>query len=52
MQQLINPPGSAYRSETGGLMEALRVLTVEQSKSYVTYLTALSDNLLHSSELS
>ena len=32
MQRLLNPPGSAYRSETGGLMEALRVLTVEQSK--------------------
>ena len=31
MQRLLNPPGSAYRSETGGLMEALRVLTVEQS---------------------
>jgi Zn-dependent M16 (insulinase) family peptidase len=31
-QRLLNPPGSAYRSETGGLMEALRVLTVEQSK--------------------
>ena len=31
MQRLMNPPGSAYRSETGGLMEALRVLTVEQS---------------------
>lgn len=29
----MNPPGSAYRSETGGLMEALRVLTVEQSTS-------------------
>lgn len=33
MQRLMNPPGSAYRSETGGLMEALRVLTVEQSMS-------------------
>lgn len=32
MQQLINPKGSAYRSETGGLMEALRVLSVEQSE--------------------
>lgn len=31
MQRLINPPGSAYRSETGGLMEALRALTIEQS---------------------
>ncbi|RDX52049.1 hypothetical protein OH76DRAFT_1345727 [Lentinus brumalis] len=34
MQRLMNPPGSAYRSETGGLMEALRVLTVEQIRDY------------------
>ncbi|KAI0639791.1 Metalloenzyme, LuxS/M16 peptidase-like protein [Trametes polyzona] len=34
MQRLLNPPGSAYRSETGGLMEALRVLTVEQIRKY------------------
>lgn len=27
----MNPEGSAYRSETGGLMEALRKLSVEQS---------------------
>lgn len=32
MQRLINPVGSAYRSETGGLMEALRVLNVQQSE--------------------
>jgi Zn-dependent M16 (insulinase) family peptidase len=32
MQRLMNPPGNAYRSETGGLMEALRVLTPDQSK--------------------
>ena len=31
MQRLINPVDSAYRSETGGLMEALRVLNVQQS---------------------
>jgi hypothetical protein len=31
MQRLLNPVGSAYRSETAGLMEALRVLTNEQS---------------------
>jgi hypothetical protein len=31
MQRLLNPPDSAYRSETGGLMEALRSLTVDQS---------------------
>ncbi|PCH33772.1 hypothetical protein WOLCODRAFT_61455 [Wolfiporia cocos MD-104 SS10] len=34
MQRLLSPPGSAYRSETGGLMEALRVLTVEQIREY------------------
>ncbi|EPQ60716.1 hypothetical protein GLOTRDRAFT_30984 [Gloeophyllum trabeum ATCC 11539] len=34
MQRLLNPPGSAYRSETGGLMEALRVLTIEQIRKY------------------
>ncbi|KAG9126853.1 hypothetical protein FRC07_001710 [Ceratobasidium sp. 392] len=34
MQTLFNPEGSAYRSETGGLMEALRVLTVEQIRNY------------------
>jgi len=33
MQRLLNPPESAYRSETGGLMEALRVLTIDQSES-------------------
>lgn len=33
LQRLLDPPGSAYRSETGGLMEALRVLTPEQSIS-------------------
>ncbi|KAK7058884.1 hypothetical protein VNI00_001508 [Paramarasmius palmivorus] len=34
MQRLLDPPESAYRSETGGLMEALRVLTVEQIRDY------------------
>ncbi|KAG9314439.1 Metalloenzyme, LuxS/M16 peptidase-like protein [Chiua virens] len=33
-QRILYPPGSAYRSETGGLMEALRVLTVEQIQEY------------------
>ncbi|KAF5377430.1 hypothetical protein D9615_005325 [Tricholomella constricta] len=33
-QRLVNPPGSAYRSETGGLMDALRVLTPEQIRHY------------------
>jgi hypothetical protein len=31
MQQLHFPEGSAYRSETGGLMKALRELSVDQS---------------------
>jgi hypothetical protein len=34
-QRILYPPGSAYRSETGGLMEALRVLTVDQSDYFV-----------------
>lgn len=34
MQQEMYPKGSAYRSETGGLMEALRVLSVEQIRDY------------------
>ncbi|KAH8102439.1 Metalloenzyme, LuxS/M16 peptidase-like protein [Cristinia sonorae] len=34
MQRLANPEGSAYRSETGGLMEALRKLSVEQIRDY------------------
>ncbi|EDR15625.1 uncharacterized protein LACBIDRAFT_300739 [Laccaria bicolor S238N-H82] len=34
LQRLLDPPGSAYRSETGGLMEALRVLTPEQIRKY------------------
>ncbi|KAJ2928846.1 hypothetical protein H1R20_g8241, partial [Candolleomyces eurysporus] len=34
MQRLMDPPGSAYRSETGGLMEALRVLTAKQIRDY------------------
>ncbi|KAF8832423.1 hypothetical protein HHX47_DHR1001921 [Lentinula edodes] len=34
MQRLLDPPSSAYRSETGGLMEALRRLTVEQIREY------------------
>ena len=31
LRRLLEPPGSGYRSETGGLMDALRVLTPEQS---------------------
>lgn len=34
LQRLVNPPGSAYRSETGGLMKALRILTPEQIRKY------------------
>ena len=34
-QRLLNPPESAYRSETGGLMAALRKLTVEQSDGFL-----------------
>ncbi|KAL6304310.1 Metalloenzyme, LuxS/M16 peptidase-like protein [Sparassis latifolia] len=34
MQRLLNSARSAYRSETGGLMEALRVLPVEQIREY------------------
>jgi len=33
-RRLLNSPESAYRSETGGLMEALRKLTVEQIRDY------------------
>ena len=34
-QRLLNPPESAYRSETGGLMAALRKLTAEQSDEFL-----------------
>ncbi|KAI0691326.1 Metalloenzyme, LuxS/M16 peptidase-like protein [Cytidiella melzeri] len=34
MQRLSFPPGSAYRSETGGLMKALRELTAEKIRKY------------------
>lgn len=33
-QRALYPEGSGYRSETGGLMDALRVLTVEQIRKY------------------
>ena len=32
MSRLLNNSGSAYRSETGGVMEALRSLTVAESE--------------------
>lgn len=33
-QRALYPEGSGYRSETGGLMEALRVLTADQIRHY------------------
>lgn len=33
-QRALYPEGSGYRSETGGLMSALRVLTAEQIRQY------------------
>jgi Zn-dependent M16 (insulinase) family peptidase len=36
-QRLFYPKDSAYRSETGGLMEALRKLTIEEGKLTFTY---------------
>jgi Zn-dependent M16 (insulinase) family peptidase len=44
-QRLLYPSGSAYRSETGGLMEALRVLTVEQSQSIESNAILYADEL-------
>lgn len=44
MRRLIFPEGCGYRSETGGLMERLRELTVEKSKSKTsTSFTAFKD---------
>lgn len=43
-QRLLDLPGSAYRSETGGLMEALRVLTVEKSEHYFCKLLSRSED--------
>lgn len=45
-QRLMDPPGSAYRSETGGLMEALRRLTPEQSISFCI-LEFVPSNCIH-----
>ncbi len=50
MQRLLDPPGSAYRSETGGLMEALRVLTPEQS-SYYPFCGVHADEVVHSTKV-
>ncbi|KAH9982380.1 Metalloenzyme, LuxS/M16 peptidase-like protein [Lactifluus volemus] len=52
-QRLLNPPASAYRSETGGLMEALRKLTVEQIREYHrTYYVPHNLSLIVSGKLS
>ena len=40
LRRLLEPPGSGYRSETGGVMDALRVLTPEQSDNH--FQTALA----------
>lgn len=34
MQRMLYPPTSAYRSETGGLMSALRVLSIDDIRDY------------------
>ncbi|GAA94382.1 uncharacterized protein L969DRAFT_105184 [Mixia osmundae IAM 14324] len=34
LQRALYPKGSGYRSETGGLMEALRILTIDQIRDY------------------
>jgi len=46
-QRLLNPIESAYRSETGGLMQALRELNVEQSDGFLS--SSHSDALTTSS---
>jgi hypothetical protein len=48
LQRLANLPGSAYRSETGGLMEALRILTPEQSEQWSPITGGNSSKLLDS----
>ncbi len=50
-QRLLDPPGCAYRSETGGLMEALRVLSVEQS-TVLMFAIFLGLTLVSSTEIS
>ncbi|KAG6877636.1 hypothetical protein C0993_005345 [Termitomyces sp. T159_Od127] len=52
-QRLVNSPESAYRSETGGLMEALRVLTPEQIRQYHgTYYVPHNTSLIVAGKLS
>ncbi|KAF9044800.1 hypothetical protein BDZ89DRAFT_1191615 [Hymenopellis radicata] len=53
MQRLMYPSGNAYRSETGGLMEALRVLSVEQIRKYHgTYYVPHNTSLIVAGKLS
>ncbi|KIJ68351.1 hypothetical protein HYDPIDRAFT_106537 [Hydnomerulius pinastri MD-312] len=52
-QRILYPTESAYRSETGGLMEALRVLTVEQIQQYhATYYVPHNLSLIVTGKLS
>lgn len=52
-QRLLYPLGSAYRSETGGLMSALRVLSVEQIREYhATYYVPHNLSLIVTGKLS
>ena len=46
MSRLVNRLGSAYRSETGGLMEALRSLTIEESEDALCNLALLSNDTI------
>lgn len=41
-RRLLFPEGCGYRSETGGLMEALRILDVSTIRKYVSYLTTFT----------
>jgi len=40
---MLYPPSSAYRSETGGLMSMLRVLTAQQSESLIASASERAD---------
>ncbi|KAG1833897.1 Metalloenzyme, LuxS/M16 peptidase-like protein [Suillus variegatus] len=52
-QRLLYPLGSAYRSETGGLMSALRALSVEQIRDYhATYYVPHNLSLIVTGKLS
>ena len=53
LQRLLDPVGSGYRSETGGLMEALRVLTPDQSEDSMNIgMAVLGSSFQLSSKLS